>query len=95
MKKFNFIEAIKFLENDIKVRIAGTNLYYDSVEELIGTLYEVGTIKQIEIIYSKFELEEKEITITESQLDEAMSYIFRHASRYEHNLKKLKEELGF
>lgn len=90
MEKLSFTEAVK---KGGLFRVYTKNNVFT---EKFMTMNEVVEYYDLhEAIDFEYHPKEKKIEITESELEHAMSYIFRHASRYDHNLKKLKKELGF
>jgi hypothetical protein len=88
MKTVNFIEAVN---SGKKICPIDYSQFYYTVKDLLGGDYTIQ-----ELVNSKFILEEKEITITESQFDKAWNLASTEAfANFKSIPHTIKKELGF
>lgn len=88
MKTVNFLEAINSAK---RFRPIGHRRWV-AIED--GDLVDIsGYVKNKDFYNSQFELEEKEITITESQMDDAIERVYSSDAHI--SFISLKRELGF
>lgn len=89
MKTVNFIEAVN---SGKKVNPVEYSQFFYTIKDLMSGDYTLE-----ELVNTKFIIEEKEVTITESQFDEAFAELLKceHVDIPKCFEDKLKKDLGF
>ena len=88
MKTVNFIEAVN---SGKKVSPIGCSNFYYTIKDLLSGDYTIE-----ELVNTKFIIEEKSITITESEFDFIIKkYIDDSPFTHHCSIRSLKEDIGF